>query len=101
MKALIAVAIAVSLTSCVSTRNESNHWNPDFVAGQVTYQFLGYQEDIDGTYRQKLARDWNGIGLTLRRHLFHDNPSNPLQPGDKQVAFRPDPPAVEFQIKNP
>jgi hypothetical protein len=99
--AFVCAALAALLSACVTQKAPTTHWSPDFVSEMVGYQFLGYQEEVEGQYSQQLKQDWNHIGLTLRRHLLNDNPTHPLQSGDKQVIARPQAPKVEFALKRP
>jgi hypothetical protein len=71
---------ALSLGACrTPTLQQSNHWRIDSIGPRVSYHFFGYVGERDGPVGGYEKRELKSIGLTLRRHLLNDNPSNPLQ----------------------
>jgi hypothetical protein len=78
--AAVAGVFVLGLGACTTpTAQQSNHWRIDSISPRVAYHFFGYVGDRDGpaiAYEKNEARD---IGMTVRRHLFNENPDNPLQ----------------------
>jgi hypothetical protein len=94
--------VLLALTSaCTTPAYETNHWHFNSVGPRMTYQFFGYRQSRDGDYASFLARDMSAAGTTFRRHLVNDNPTNPLMPRATKPPYRPEPPKVEFEVKNP
>jgi hypothetical protein len=94
--------VLIAITSaCTTPAYENNHWHFNSVGPRMTHQFLGYRQSRDGSYCDKLSEDGRAASLTLRRHFFNDNPDNPMLPQPARPPYRPQPPAVEFEVKNP
>ena len=75
----LAAALAFTTACQVPDGPRANHWNIESLGPRVTYNFLGYRADRDGTYREFQWQQKQDINLTIRRHLFNDNPDNPFQ----------------------
>lgn len=90
-KLVAGLASALLLSACqASTGQESNHWNIESLAPRTAKAFLGYRQDLDGSYREFQWRQKQDMNLTLRRHFLNDNPNNPFQADDPSVvAARP------------
>ena len=84
---LLALAAALGSTACLSSPGqEHNHWNVESVNPRLAYHFLGWREDLDGSYRQFQWEQKQGINLTMRRHFLNNNPFNPFQAHDPGVV---------------
>ncbi|MEX1026083.1 MAG: hypothetical protein WD226_13495 [Planctomycetota bacterium] len=82
----------LSFGSCQSAPSQEHvHWNLESVGQRMSYSFLGYREDIDGSWRDKQWEDKQNINRTLRRHFLNNNPENPFQAEDPNVG-KPRPP---------
>ena len=95
---LVLVALA---SACTTPAYETNHWHFNSVGPRMTHTFLGYRQSRDGAYLTHLRSDADAAALTLRRHFMNDNPGNPLLPQVARPPYRPEPPKVEFEVKNP
>lgn len=89
----------LALGSCKAPSGpRDNHWNIESLNQRVPYHMLGYRPGRDGEYKDFQYQQKRDINLTLRRHLFNDNPENPLQhvtpenPGERlPISILPDP----------
>lgn len=94
--------VLIALTSaCTTPAYENNHWHFNSVGPRMTHQFFGYRQSRDGSYLNRVGQDTSDALLTLRRHFVNDNPSNPMLPQPARPPYRPQPPDVEFAVKNP
>jgi len=93
--------LGVLATGCTTPAYENNHWHINNIAPRISYHFAGYRQSEDGPYGHKLCNDTDDVLMTLRRHLIHNNPENPLTPVPTPAPYRPQPPQVEFEVKNP
>ena len=67
-----------------------DHWSEYSVGNSMARHFLSYDAEADGNYRDFAWKKKQAINLTLRRHLFNNNPDNPFEPYDPRVnAPRP------------
>jgi len=98
---LLSLVLLAATSACTTPAYENNHWHFNSVGPRVTHQFLGYRQSRDGAYLTKLESDLGEASLTLRRHFMNDNPQNPLMPQVARPPYRPQPPKVEFEVRNP
>jgi hypothetical protein len=96
LAALLALA-----SSCSTPAYENNHWHINNVPPRISYHFAGYRQSVDGPYGDRLRNDGQEVWLTLQRHFLNYDPHNPLLPVPTPKPYRPEPPNVEFQVKNP
>ena len=83
---------SLALTGCRSAPGGNpSHWNIESLAPRMGYHFLGYREDLDGSYREHQYAQKKSIDLTLRRHFLNNNPENPFEAADSSLS-RPRPP---------
>lgn len=74
-------ALPFLFASCVSSPSRAyNHWTAASVPYEVSWHFLGFQPDEDGSYGNRLKEDGKSIGLTLQRYFLNWNPESPFQP---------------------
>ena len=101
MKYLSAVCLvsALALSSCSSSPQANNHWHIDSVGPRVEQTFFGHQTQSGGELAGYVGQDFGSIGVTLKRHLMHDNPSNPLLPQSTKPAPKPQLPDREFTTR--
>jgi len=87
----IGAALLAGLTGCASqAQHARDHWTANSVGPSLSRHFLGYDAESDGNYTDFQWRKKKSIELTLRRHLFNENPDNPFEPYDPDVyAPRP------------
>lgn len=85
---LVAAGLLAALASgCQSAPGqEHSHWNLESVGQRISYQFLGYRKDLDGSWRDKSWEDKKDINKTLRRHFLNNNPDNPFQAPDPSAG---------------
>jgi hypothetical protein len=95
------ILLGVLATGCTTPSYENNHWHINHVAPRMAYHFGGYRQSTDGTYFDKLGNDADDVVLTLERHFLNYNPQNPLVPVPAPKPYRPQPPNVPFEVKNP
>lgn len=89
---LAGLLAVLGSTGCQSAPSQEHvHWNLESVGPRVSYAFLGYREDLDGTWRDKQWSDKKSINKTLRRHFLNNNPDNPFQAPDPSIG-KPRPP---------
>lgn len=80
---LSAAACALLFSSCVSSPSKANdHWNNESIAPRVARVMLGYDPDVNGSYRDYQWENKLHISKTLQRHLLNWNPDNPFQKDD-------------------
>jgi len=80
---LCAAASAFIFSGCASSPGQAqDHWNARSVAPQISRVFLGYETDVNGSYRDYQWENKQHIAKTLQRHLLNWNPDNPFQPDD-------------------
>jgi hypothetical protein len=81
---LAGLVATTLLAGCKSgaTFEQTNHWSLQSVSTRVQHHFLGYDPTVDGEYIDHQWRQKKDIELTLRRHLFNDNPLHPLKRAD-------------------
>lgn len=96
-----SLALVAALSSCTTPAYENNHWHFNSVGPRITHQFVGYRQSRDGEFLNMVSRDGQSAFVTLRRHFMNDNPNNPLLPQPARPPYRPQPPQVEFEVKNP
>lgn len=58
----------------------NKHWSERSVGPSMARAFLSYNPEFDGSYRDFAWKKKQDIDLTVRRHLFNNNPDNPFQP---------------------
>lgn len=95
---LVTFAAALLGTACQSMteqrqipRTESN-WNAGSISESASESFFGANSNTSNTIRLTTRDASVSIVTTTRRHLFNDNPDNPLQehryqPGDRYVPI--------------
>jgi hypothetical protein len=80
---ILAAVSAYGLAGCASqAAHEHDHWGPYSVQSSLSRAFLSYDPEMDGSYREFQWRKKRSINLTLRRHLFNENPDNPFEAED-------------------
>lgn len=79
------------LTGCGSTPDaHQDHWNVASVGPRAFYAATGYKADRDGSYKDFQYEQKRSINLTVRKHVFNLDPSNPFQSAPKSyLAERP------------
>ena len=93
---LVCLVSALSLSSCATSPQAHNHWHIDSTGPRVGLMFLGHESNDGYELSSQIGGDMSDIGLTLKRHLMHDNPSNPLLPHSTKPAPKPQLPDREF-----
>ena len=87
----VGAALLAGLSGCQSqAKHARDHWTGYSVGPSLSRHFLSYDVESDGNYTDFQWRKKKNIELTLRRHLFNNNPDNPFEPYDPDVyAPRP------------
>ena len=101
MKYLSAVCLvsALCLSSCSSSPQANNHWHIDSVGPRIEKAFMGHQNADEFELARNVHADLGDIGVSLKRHLMHDNPSNPLLPQSSRPSPKPQLPDREFSTR--
>jgi len=77
---LLGVASLAFASACQSQGKYVNkHWDANYVGPSISRHFLNYNPQEDGPYGHFLGTQMDDIRLTLRRHIFNNNPENPFQ----------------------
>lgn len=82
---LLSLAAALWAGSCQSmteqnpTAHTSSNWNSASVSESASESFFGASSQTPHTIRQVSRDSTVDVVTTTRRHLFNDNPDNPLQ----------------------
>lgn len=97
--ALAALAALACTAGCSST-TEENHWRLTSIPPRVGYHFVGYEPQEDGSYMNRLRDDTGDLWLSLERHFWLGNPNNPRKLHSTPKPPKPQPPDVEFKVKN-
>lgn len=101
MKLLPLAALAALLAAGCSATAPQNHWRLTSVPSRVQYHFFGYEPQMDGSYWNRFGDDAGSIWQTSVRHFWLGNPDHPLRPASTARPPKPQPPNVEFKVKNP
>ncbi len=94
---LFAVALLALFASCHTADTRYNHWRLEGLTPRVAYHFLRYDTNSGVPYRVHANQQRQDINMTIRRHVFNDNPLNPFQqksawqPPHKVFSPLPDP----------
>ena len=91
----------LSAQGCTTPAYENNHWHINHVAPRMSYHFAGYRQSMYGDPRDYFRGEMDDVVLTLERHFLNYNPQNPLFPVPTPKPYRPVPPNVQFEVKNP
>lgn len=96
---VVCLVSALALSSCSSSAQGNNHWHIDSVGPRVEQALLGHQNADGYELVYNVRQDMGDIGVTLKRHLMHDNPSNPLLPQSSKPAPKPELPDRDFSTR--
>lgn len=85
--------LLVTLAGCQTHEpqiNRTSHWNIQSLENRVSRNVLGYDPATNiRTYGEFRRRENQKIYMTVRRHLFNQNPENPFQDwGDEYATER-------------
>lgn len=88
---LVVVSGLCFVAGCASHNSDLNrHWSERSTGPRMSRAFLTYDWEKDGSYKDFQWQKKQDINLTVRRHLFNDNPENPFQePSPEVYAPRP------------
>lgn len=95
---LLSLTAAVLAGACQSMTEQrtiprtSSNWNSGSIAESASESFFGANSHTPETIRLTTRDASVSIVTTTRRHLFNDNPDNPLQehryaPGDRYIPI--------------
>lgn len=82
----LGAALLVGLTSCQSqSAHARDHWTGYSVGPSLSRAFLSYDAESDGNYLDFQWRKKKNMEMTMRRHIFNNNPDNPFEPVDPTI----------------
>ena len=92
---LLQILGASALLGAIGCQSQAahihDHWSPYFIGPSMARAFLTYDAEKDGSYLDFQWRKKQDINLTIRRHLFNQNPDNPFE-GEDPTVYEPRPP---------
>jgi len=79
---VLGLALLVGAASCTSSKTHyDDHWNPRSIGLRMGNHAFNYRQDRDGEdFWAFQGRQMSAVGTTVQRHVFNENPDNPLQP---------------------
>lgn len=84
--ALLGAALLALIAGCHTTGTQYNHWRLEGLTPRVAYHFLRYDTNSGVPYRRVASQQRLDIDMTIKRHLFNYNPTNPFK---RKTAWRP------------
>lgn len=80
MKTPLLLAALATLGACASTDpTYTSHWNAGSAGTSAVKAFSSFDASSDSSHWDHENSNAADIALTVRRHMFNDNPDNPLQ----------------------
>ncbi|MDP6538387.1 MAG: hypothetical protein QF410_02465 [Planctomycetota bacterium] len=80
---LLAALASLVLGACTTSPSRDwDHWNAESVAPRMSRVFLGYEPDVDGSYRDYQWEQKKHINQLAKRYFLNWNPENPFQDED-------------------